>query len=216
VATLLQLRTGAKVHANKQSTQFLTDGEWDGLINKAYRALWQDVVAIDPTFRTTSAAFTLTGSTNTSFLPSNFMEAIAVRRDPGTTNEIYLDLRGTRTRGLDLTYRIEGGNVIVDPKERAAGNYALDYGLAPTDMASDGSIIDAELDQFREYIELKAAIFALASEESSITELAALLGDEVARVKRWASRRRRYDPDVIEDVRPRWRAGRGRRGDFLP
>lgn len=212
--TLLQLRDGAKIHANKQSTPFLTDTEWTNLINKGYRALWQDVVAIDPSFRvSTEASYALTGSANAHTLPADFMEVSSVRRDPDTTREVYLTPGGVRFPRTELTYRLQGTLLFIEPLERSAGTYKLRYIPQAPVLTNDGDTMDAELEQFREYIELKAAIFALASEESSITELAALLGDEVARVKRWASRRRSYDGDVVEDVRPR---GRRRGLDLVP
>jgi hypothetical protein len=203
---LSDLRTSAKVFANMQQSGFLTDPEWALLINKKYRALYAEVTVIDPQFRvTTSAPVNLTASANVITLAADFKGLLCVLKDPGTIYERILNPRGIRPTNDDLTYRIEASSIVIEPLQSAAGTFGYRYIPQITDLADPNGAMDVELEQFREFVELAAAIDAVASDEGDITSLGSLLGVETQRVRDWAKSRRKTDHEVIEDT-----AGRGR------
>lgn len=204
--TLDNLRTSAKVFANMQQSNFLDPTEWALLANKNYRGLYAEVVEIDPQFRvTTSAPVVLTTVANSMTLAADFMNLLAVVKDPGVINrERYLDPRGIRPTG-QLEYRIEGNKIYIEPLSFAAGTFNYRYVPQLADLADPGGAMDVELEQFRKYVELGTAIDALASDEQDIAALAALQGIEIKRVRAWATKRRKTDHEVVERVRRRRR-----------
>lgn len=199
--TLDNLRISAKVFANHQQSAFLDATEWALLVNKNYRGLYAEVVEMDPQFRvTTAGTVTLTTAANSMTLAADFMNLLAVCKDPGTFRELYLNPRGIRPTG-ELEYRIEGNKIYVEPLVAATGLFNYRYVPQAADLADPGGTMDVELEQFRKYVELGAAIDCLASDEQDISALAALQGIEKQRVRDWAKKRRKTDHEVVEDVR---------------
>lgn len=218
-STLAQLRTRLDVLWDVSGSGVLTSPEKNQLINDGYRALWAEVTAVNKTFRVSVLSFTLAAGTQTRALPSTFREVLTVRRDPGLDTQRFLNRYGKRQAAAmyEHSYRIEGTNLVIEPLSRCEGNYALDYVPNVTALAADLDEIDAELDQFQDFIVWFAVVEALAREESDISAFLILLngtpdGREPGargRVRRWASDQRSADPDVVEDVkasrRLRWR-----------
>jgi len=200
--TLDNLRVSAKVLANHQQSSFLSDTEWALLVNKGYRDLYAEVVEIDPQFRvTTASTVTLTPTANSMTLASDFMNLLAVVRYPGiASREYYLNPRGIRPTG-ELEYRIEGNKIYVEPLSAVTGQFNYRYVPQVADLADPGGTMDVELEQFRKYVELSAAVDCLASDECDITTLASLFGVQKGRVRDWAKKRRKTDHEVVEDVR---------------
>lgn len=183
----------------------LSSAELDQFINDAYRTLWAMVVAINKDFRITTLPFTLASGQQSQAFPTDFMEIRFVRLNPGTDNQIYLSKAGAKTgsQQWDRSYRPAGTAVIIEPIQRAAGAYALDYVPQPPVLVAPNDTLDAELDQFSDFIAYHAATIALVREEADGGQFESLLGAIAARVSRWASDQRSADPDRIEDVRRR-------------
>jgi len=206
-ATQAQLVTGAKTAANAQVGGAWSTTEWNDATERGYEALWCDVCAINSAFRLTTFSFTLSGGSQTQALPADFMEAYKVVKDPNTTNRVTIErLSDEKIDGLQRTYRLEGNNLIIDPLELAAGTYQLRYCPTVTPMA--GGSMDTELGQFREYVELFAAIAYLQAEEAPNDDLQKRFDRVSARVASWAARSRSSGQPVPRDVRSRWRGNR--------
>lgn len=210
--TLGDLRTSAMVFANMQDSDFLTPTEWALLVNKAYRFLYARVTAKDPQFRVTyTTPVTLTTSANSITFPvgpspAAFKDLVVVEKDPLTQQRRRLNPVGIRDNDVDdIAYKVEGTGVTIEPPWRCNGIFRIGYTPQVVDLADPAGPMDVELEQFREFVELKAAIYALASDEQDITALAALLSVETGAVDEWAQKRRKADPDGVEDVRPRGR-----------
>ena len=201
-ATLAQLRARAQVLYDVSGSTVLATAEWNDLVNDAYRALWADVVSVNNDFRNTVLPFTLTSS-NTQALPDDFQDVRSVRLNPGLDTQMYLPKYPPKSGSemFERSYRLSGSNLIIEPRQRAAGSYDLTYVPQPPVLVADGDTLDVELDQFRDFIVYHAAIAAAAREESAIEQWSALLATIAARVRRWAAGQRSADPDRIEDVR---------------
>ncbi len=206
-ATAAQLITSAQVAANAQVGGAWSNADWTLAIERAYEALWFYICGINSAFRLTTFAFTLSGGSQTQALPADFMEAYKVVKDPNTANRVTIERSSDeRIDSIQRTYRLEGNSLIIEPLELAGGTYQLRYCPTVTPMA--GGSMDLELGQFREYVELMAAIAYLDAEESDSKIQQARLGIVSARVATWAARSRSSGQAVPRDVRSRWRGNR--------
>ena len=129
-ATLAQLRGRARVLADMVSTQFLTDAEFNDLVNDGIDALWADVTSVNKDFRVSIYPFSLT-STATNFIafPADFREIRNVRRDPGTTNQKILTKLGQRSGSYqaEVSYRLQDRNLFIEPFLNCVAAYDLSY-----------------------------------------------------------------------------------------
>lgn len=206
MATALSaIRETVQVLYDVAGSQVLEDSDWNTLIQASYRKLWRTVVRINKSFRINVDPFVLTTS-QTRVLPADYRETLAVRVNPGTDQQDILErLTIRRAQGnWDRAYRLQGTNLYIEPLQRCAGTY--DHLYIPTCpvLANDASTLDAELDQFREFIEYDSANVALSREETE-----RLYEIDFQRAEKdvisWASSQRSADPDVVEDVRrPSW------------
>jgi hypothetical protein len=199
--TLAQLRARSQVISDCYR---FTDAEWNEMVNDGIRALYADVIAVNPDFRvsTTSFSVTSTASPQTS-LPADFRGERAVQRDPGLTTMAYLPRFSMRDGQVEFerSYRLQGSLLIIEPPERSVGSYRLLYNPTPPTIASDGTALDVELEQFQDCIVLHAAMLAMISEETDIAQVAVALGTARARVKPWAASQRSANATTIEDKR---------------
>lgn len=202
--TLLGLRERAQVLSDLKGTDFLTSTEWLPLINDGICAVYSEVISVCNTFKVSTSTFTISSTaTPSSALPADFRAVFAVLRDPALSTETRLNRYGARSAGQMTTrsYRIEGRNLIIEPRERSIGSYRLDYNPIPPELAIDADALDVELEQFEDAICLHACVAAMASDQRDISQHAAQLGAAMDRLRSWASLQRSADPDTIEDVR---------------
>lgn len=111
-------------------SKFLFDPEWIDLVNDAIRALWGDVTAVNKDFRVSVLPFSITATaSNLVALPPDFREVRFVRRNPGTASEIYLNKLGARagSQQAEVSYRLEGGSLYIEPRTNAIAPYDLRY-----------------------------------------------------------------------------------------
>lgn len=206
--TLANLVTAAKTAANAQVGGAWSATEWNDACNRSYEAMWVDILSINSAFRVTTTSFTLTTAVQSSALPADFNSVYKVVKDAGTTNRITIERHADEVLdGVQRTYRLEGNNIFIDPLEQCAGVYQLRYNPTLIQMTA-GIDMDIELGQFREYVELGAAIAYLDSEEASSAIQTAKFKLIVARVAQWAEGSRSSGPAVPRDVRSRWRGNR--------
>lgn len=206
--TLANLVIGSKTAANLQTGGPWVAAEWDSAVNRALEAFWVDCLAVNNTLRVTTVTGTITSSTTPYVtLPADFMSMLKVTRDPGLSTRRTVYRSSDELVDGEITYRLEGSKMYIDPLEASPGTYELRYNPLPTALTVSVDL-DAELSQFREYFELHTAISALTSEQSSIADLAPRFAQVQARVMAWANRQRSSEPSKVRDVRTnkrRWR-----------
>lgn len=203
--TLAQLRDRVQVLYDISGSAVLSDAQWNTLVNDGIRALWADVTRINKDFRVnTVPAFTLT-SVQSVALAADFREMRAVRFNPGTQNQDYLQKQSMRNGSQDYlrSYRLQGSSLYIEPLQNCAGTYDYVYIPLPPTLTLDADVFDVELEQFQDYVVYHAVIAALSREESDITQPAQLFASAQSAVIGWASDQRSADPDTIEDVRKR-------------
>jgi hypothetical protein len=202
--TLAQLRARSQVISDCYR---FTNAEWNELVNDGICALYADVIAVNPDFRVSTTNFSITSTatpqTSLASLTGGFRGERAVQRDPGLTTMEYLPRFSMRDGQVEFSrsYRLQGSLLIIEPPERSLGNYRLLYNPAPPTLTNDGDAFDAELEQFQDCVVLQAAMEAMISEETDISQVAVALGTARARVKPWAASQRSSNSTTIEDKR---------------
>lgn len=210
MATLAQLVAGAQSKATARVGGAWTSTEWEDAVNRAYEALWVDVLAVQPTLRVTTTTLTIASvAVPSQALPATFMNVLGVFKDANTSNRKRIPRYGDRQAGesFDRTFRIEGDaagttSMFIDPPELAPGAYEVKYNALPVALSA-GVPMDAEFSQHRDYVELLAAISYLDAEESPSAALRDRFVLAQNRAKTWASRQRSSEPSRIRDVRRR-------------
>jgi hypothetical protein len=214
--TVASLITDAQTISDIGLSSFISSAEWLGLVNDAYRALWNAVVAANPDFRVTNQSFSITDTTVPFVaLPADYMDTRAVIRDYGLQSEEILTKETFRAsrRQNRRSYRVDGVNLVIEPYQMSAGNYTHRYNPdAPVLAAPDST--DAELGRFSEFLKLHMAVKARIKDESPSDSLVDALWGSPGRkrgaiddVREWAAQKRSADPDKPEDVRPRRKRG---------
>jgi hypothetical protein len=203
--TLAQLRDRVQVLYDISGSAVLSVAQWNTLVNDGIRAMWAIVTRINKDFRvTTVAPFSLTSVPSVA-LAADFREMRAVRVDPGTQNQVYLQKLSMRNGSQQFarSWRLQGTSLYIEPIQNCAGTYDYVYIPLPPVLVADGDVFDVELEQFQDFVVYHAVVQALAREESDITQAAQVLGTAEAALTGWASDQRAAEPDQIEDVRKR-------------
>lgn len=206
--TLAQFRDRVQVLYDISGSAVLSDPQWNTLVNDGIRAMWADVTRINKDFRvTTVAPFTLTSVPNVT-LAADFREMRAVRYQPGTQGQVYLQKQSMRngSQQFERSYRLQGNQLYIEPLQNCNGTYDYVYIPAAPVLVNDTDVFDVELEQFQDYVVYHAVVQALSREESDITQSAQILATAQEALIGWASDQRSADPDTIEDVRrvSRW------------
>lgn len=218
VATLIDQ---AKLHADKRSDASIADADWLIWVNWSVESLWRQLTAIDSSLFFAQGDFTLAGgvsgatkdlSTVTGL--TRFRSLHGLDLNPDTTNRMTIARRNFRERNQaaigwwtpailapDRRYDLRGRTLVITPYESAAGTYRAYVRLGPYQFtgAADATTLDWELEQFNEYIAIRAAMKALAQEESDESPLGRQLGAIIAEATA-AHRRDDTEPPVIADV----------------
>ncbi len=220
MTTLSDIRTRIRERADKVNSQFVTNAELLSLINGSYAELWDLIIQSCEDYFTTTTTFTLTSSDSGVYaLPAAFYKLrgldysiggsyVTVPSYDWNARNDAVDIVNIQT-GLDVSYRIMGTNLKIEPRDNATGGYQLWYIPAYTALSADADVINAQLTKqnWEEYIVLDVAKKILDKEESNsdhlvqakeilrrrINEFAANRDlDQPMRVSTSRNRRRRY------------------------
>lgn len=188
------------------SDTFVTYSQASDWVNDGIRALYDDVIDVNPDFRVTPGSTqAITDITANYFaLPADFRSVRAIMSDPGTTYRDVLPRYQMRAGIRDLlrrSYRIQGSSIYIEPAERSVGNYQLLYNPIAPVLADGNDVLDSELEQFQDVIVLHAAVMMLTKNEWDISSVGAQLAIAKQRAQRWARNARTVDPPSVEDVR---------------
>lgn len=191
--TLAQLRAEAQQRSNQENKTLVATPDWNRYINEAIGELYDVIVAVNPHYYVSSAAFTLT-AVNTFALT-------------GLAPIFY------KLRGVDYLPSATGQPVTVHPfnfQERNryrnqgfAGTYTIWYTPVPPTLTVDGDTLDTILDVWSEFVSTTAAIVALTKEESDISAMAAIKTAILGRIAA-AAPNRDGEPGQAADLTTPW------------
>lgn len=211
--TLAQLRTLARQRADMENSTFVSDSEFNNYINDSYGELYDLLVAsFEDYYLKAPVTFTLTSPTNTYALPSDFykLRGLDFQLSSGDWTTVTLfnfAERNVKSRLLsrysygqkNVSYRVMGQYLRIEPADECSGTYQLWYIPRYTRMTSDSDTLGDVLD-FSEYVIVDAAIKALVKEESDISALLAIKGQLHERVITMAKSRVADKPERVADV----------------
>jgi hypothetical protein len=181
---LSEIMSDAKDRADLLNNTLVGDVTWRRWANRSVERLYRLLVTKAPARFHKSASFTLTGSVNTVALAADFrqLRQRGVTKDPTvpgsrrTLNHYNFGERDAQGAlpiwgyGREIAFDIQAGNIIVEPANIAAGNYAYYYLFGPVKWATNGTQDSVDIATvFEPYVDFVAdcmAIKGLMKEES--------------------------------------------------
>lgn len=200
MTTLLQIRDRCKQESDNVNSSFLTDAEWDNLINSSYRELYGLLVQAygeDYFVQTPQTGYTFTTDGINQFfaLPTDFFKLLGVDvmvTSPAQWASLKPFAFADRNRVTMFNTQIP----------MAGQTVRVFYVPRLTDLVLDPDVLVAgvTLNGWEEYIIADCAMKALAKEESDVTVVAARKRALVDRLEAEASNRDAGNPARIVDV----------------
>lgn len=209
--TLTQLRTEVRRRADMENTQFVTDAELTNYINNSYAELYDLLISkYEDYFMADPVQFTLSGTTTTYTLPSDFYKLRGIdTQDGGGSPWSPVDRFNFEDRnasvvpnlysGVEVMYRLAGGKIRFTPEDACAGTYRLWYIPRFTPLVNNSDVLSDVMD-FDEYIIVDAARKCLVKEESDTTEMNVAKNNLTTRILAMAANRDSNRPETITDV----------------
>lgn len=183
---LVRLRNGAKKLAGKENDLSVTDDTWDEWINEGVESLWAIVSTYFADHFFAHVDFTLAGglggsSYDVTTIPAgDFRRVRMLERDPDTSQRGRVTgfnfnqkddgaasaARWAPNWAPDIRGKIMGNLLLVEPYERAGGNYRLYYIPRHPKLVVACDALLPVIDQWAEYPKVFAAMKGLGVEES--------------------------------------------------
>ena len=203
MTTLLEVRTRCKQESDSVNSSFISDGEWDNLINSSYQeayglyvqAYGSDYFVQSPS---TGYAFTTNGTSQFFALPADFWKLLGVDVLYGNANQ-WVSLKpfafGDRNKF----------SMINSPIPAAGQSVRVFYIPTVTALAVDADVLVTGItaNGGDEYVIADACLKALAKEESDVSVFAARKQALVERLNAEAENRDAGQPAAIVDSRGR-------------
>lgn len=214
-ATLAQLKTRIRERADMENSQFIADSELLSYINMSYAEIYDLMVTTYEDYYVTTQDITLTsGDSGVSALPADFSKLRGVDYQLGgnwvTIYPYDWNTRNLRQRAvnkiaigdLNLTYRVVGSNLRIEPRDGATGTYQMWYIPVFTPLSGETDLVDSHIARhgWEEYIVVDAAIKCLAKEESNTEHLLLEKRQLIKRIEGAAGDRDADQPEQIADV----------------
>lgn len=226
MATLAELRQQVRQRADVENSNFVSDAELNAYINSSYKELYDLLVATFEDYYTLDPVeFTLSGSTYTYDLPTNFykLRGLDYKESSGGSdwwtvrpfvfterNRVNNTFIGNVYAWDQRSYRIVGDKLYIYPQENAKGTYRIWYVPRATELAADTDTLDG-VNGWEEYVIVDAAMKILIKEESDIQPLVLQKEQMRQRIIDMAKDRDVGEGDRIGDVYSDWDFPFGRR-----
>ncbi len=184
LVTLGTLRTKARQRADMENSKFISDSEFNGIINDSAKELYDLLTTTYEDYYWTTSSISVVGGTDTYSLPDDFYKLLGV-------DEI---LNQSTGQSISLKpFMFAERNAYTQPQ--VSYPVKLHYIPTMTEMVEDTDTFDG-INGYEEYIIIDAAMKALIKEES---DASALMAQKQAMIKR------------IQGAAPNRDAGRGQR-----
>ena len=206
--TLAQFRTRVRQRADMENSNFVSDSELNGYINKSISELYDLLVSSNSEYFLSSTTSTVASGESTITLPSDFYKLRGVDFYLGgrwtdleqfNFNERNLDSTTYSLIGCHVKYRLQGSTIKLIPEDNVDGQYRVWYTPVPTELSSDSDSFEG-INGWEEYVVVDAAIKCLQKEESSTTDLEKAKAQLGKRVADMAAKRDSAKPKTITNV----------------
>ncbi len=192
---------------------YVSRTELDGYINSAGSEL-HDILATKYEDYLTSpfpTTFTVTGSSYTQSLPSDFFKLRGIDySDAGEWVPLRRYLHEERGRwsiggsafgwSRERRFTIMGTSIVLAPQDDCAGDYRFLYVPKWTDLSGSAQAIPEVMEQWTEYIVVDAAIKCLVKEESDASALVNRKAELYRRIEANATNRDASDQDFVASL----------------
>ncbi len=217
-STLLELRTQARQRADMENSEFVEDSELNTYINDSLSELYDILVArFNDYFVEDPLVFTLATGVTTYNLPANFYKLIGMDRSisgSGSGDDDWYVIkpfnfqdRNSRRRtelfrGIypNVEYRLLGDLMRFTPADQAPGMYRMWYNPSCPALVDDADEIGIQIDRWKIYIVVDAAIKMLQKEESDVTVLLNQKAALTRRIQEMSQNRDAGESERVTDV----------------
>lgn len=205
---LSELRRRAKVRADMEDSDFVTDAEWNSFINTAADELYDILVTKFEDDYVSDSPFTASGVTTSVSVPATFYKLLSV--DVQATGKWVKLRRFNREErntlrnlasasACDSRYQLRGSAVIFYPGLPNGTAGSIEFIPKRTALSGESDSVDFG-GGWEEHIVLTAAIMALSKEESDISALTLEKQSVRARIDATAPNRDAAEPPRVRDV----------------
>lgn len=210
--TLSAIRDSIRQRCDMVNSTFITDAEFNNMINSSYAELYDILVSRFEDYYTTSTSSTVTSGNYQIAVPADFYKLRGV--DRLTSGTEYYSLKGfnfsernsynnsavfNTFNQIDIRYRLVGSNIELTPQSSAPGTYRLWYIPTYTTLSSDSDTLDG-VNGWEEYIIVDCCIKALEKEESNTATFERQKKELRKRIEEMASLRDINSQGTINDV----------------
>lgn len=155
--TLATLRTRVRQRANVENSTFVTDAEVNGLVNMAWRRVYNEIVRAVPYYYSTDYTITTSAGTQSYALPSDFRSLQAVYSVEDAGSYYYRPLRA-----------LTDVDRVAMRAPRDTYTVLMRYTPAPATLSSDSDAIDG-VSGYDEAVVALAARAVLTKEEADVS-----------------------------------------------
>jgi len=216
--TLAELRTRSRERADMVYSTFISDTEFNQLINTLIDELHDLLTESSQDYAVSSTNITVGSGSNTIALPADFfkLRGLDLYNDPNDPLPVRRfnfeernDFSGSSYYSAynyaPVRYRLLGSNILLEPPEAAPGTYRVWYHPVATKLTSDVATFDG-VTGWDEYVVVGVAIKALDKEKSDVGALLLEKEELKKRILKSAPKRDMGLPETITRVRVRNRS----------
>ena len=214
MASLSEIRTQARQRADMVGSDFISDSEFNTMINSSAAALYDLLSdAFEDYFTKDSAPLSLGVGQNRLTLPNDFFKLRGVDLDIGNGEYFTLSSFNFNERNIinkayryglygnrNLKYCVMGNQLIIEPKDTAASNnFVVWYVPTYANLVNDNDLLPFSFNKWEEFIVLDVAIKALTKEESDTSKLEVEKERIIKRLNTAAKNRDSAQPKRVSD-----------------
>lgn len=216
--TLAQIKTHVLQRADMVNSNFIsnsgTDSELNYFVNKSIEELYDELVSRFEDYYVDSLQFTIASGDDGYNVPANVVYKLRgldfkIGGDWVTIHRYTFEERNRGNRQINramlgltnIKYRWVGNRIKIIPADQAPGEYQLWYIPRIIDLVNDADTLQADLEQWVDYVIVDAAIKCMQKEESDVSVLAMQKAALMQRIDSMAANRDAGSAEVVTDVR---------------
>lgn len=211
LVALSVLRTRARVLCDQANSAFISDADFNALLNASADELYDILVERFEDYFTTSSTITTVSGTENYPVPTDFYKLVGVdfqidstrwrALEPFSVRErnVYRNLPTIGFPGYELKYWLRGSSFDLLPVPTAAWTLKLWYVPKRTQLALDTDTFDG-VNGWEEYVVVDAAIKATVAEEGDPSALMQAKAALLERIEKASSKRDAGSPARVSDV----------------
>jgi hypothetical protein len=216
--TLAQIKTHVLQRADMVNSNFIgntgADSELNYFVNKSIEELYDELVSRFEDYYVDSFQFTIGSGDDGYTVPANVVYKLRgldfqIGGDWVTIHRYTFEERNRGNRQINramlgltnIKYRWVGNRIKIIPADQAPGTYQMWYIPRTIDLSNDTDTLQADLEQWIDYVIVDAAIKCMQKEESDVSVLMAQKMALLQRIDSMAANRDAGSAEVVTDVR---------------